>query len=385
MPTPDSSLISRRVVAQGMLAAAGLCLLTAAARGRHAAAQDDDHESNGRGRGRGRGGDQPDNVPLAAEIPPDAHVVSIVNDDADGFSPATLTIDAGAIVAFANTHRDEHTATGAGIDSGIIGPGAVVTVTMSTPGEFRYACQFHPEMTGLIRVRDAAGNVPVASAEAVSGSAVTIDSLAFDPPRIAVAPGATVTWANDDTVPHTVTATDGAFDSGILEPGGTFSFAFDQPGGFTYHCLLHPTMTGEVQAGDVPASTDAAASPVPAASVAGLWSLFLAPQDAAPGYQALLQLTADGDATASLAPLTATEAPTAGVALGEWRTRDALVSVTLVALTATEEDLPGGTVRIDLELDLDSDGAAKGTWSLGSAPGSAEGEVTGVRVSLAAP
>src|SRR5690606_12787802 len=38
-----------------------------------------------------------------------------------------------------------------------------------------------------------------------------------------VQPGTTVTWTNQDAMIHTVTAVDGSFDSGFLNPGDTFS------------------------------------------------------------------------------------------------------------------------------------------------------------------
>jgi plastocyanin len=55
-----------------------------------------------------------------------------------------------------------------------------------------------------------------------------------------------VTWTNRDTVPHTVTGDSGAWDSGQIQPGATFSHAFDQPGTYAYHCSIHPFMHGMV-------------------------------------------------------------------------------------------------------------------------------------------
>jgi len=48
--------------------------------------------------------------------------------------------------------------------------------------------------------------------------------------------------AGDDTV----TADDGAFDSGSLAGGKSFSFTFDEAGTFAYHCNIHQSMTGRV-------------------------------------------------------------------------------------------------------------------------------------------
>jgi nitrite reductase (NO-forming) len=63
-----------------------------------------------------------------------------------------------------------------------------------------------------------------------------------------VALGATVTWTNDDpAIPHTVTDVGGSFDSGILQPGQSFSYTFDKPGDFEYFCTLHPWMRAKVE------------------------------------------------------------------------------------------------------------------------------------------
>jgi plastocyanin len=75
---------------------------------------------------------------------------------------------------------------------------------------------------------------------------VSIENFAFDPPNMTVAPGTTVTWVNNDQTAHTVTANNGAFDSGTLQPGQSYSFAFDQAGTYAYHCNIHPDMIATV-------------------------------------------------------------------------------------------------------------------------------------------
>jgi plastocyanin len=55
-----------------------------------------------------------------------------------------------------------------------------------------------------------------------------------------------VSWTNDDSTEHTVTADDGSFDSGPISPGDTFDNTFDELGDFSYHCSIHPFMTGVV-------------------------------------------------------------------------------------------------------------------------------------------
>jgi tyrosinase len=75
---------------------------------------------------------------------------------------------------------------------------------------------------------------------------VTIVDFDFDPAELSIAPGTNVVWINQGAAPHTVTADDGSFDSGQLEPGGTFTQLFDSEGTFAYHCEIHPNMVGSV-------------------------------------------------------------------------------------------------------------------------------------------
>jgi plastocyanin len=57
----------------------------------------------------------------------------------------------------------------------------------------------------------------------------------------------TVTWTNNDPGQmHTVTDVNGAFDSGFLMTGQTFSYTFDEVGEFEYYCLPHPWMRAKV-------------------------------------------------------------------------------------------------------------------------------------------
>jgi plastocyanin len=62
--------------------------------------------------------------------------------------------------------------------------------------------------------------------------------------------GTWVTWSNAGAEAHTVTAEDGSFDSGELDPSEGFSWFFDQAGTYPYVCSLHPWMQGEIIVGD---------------------------------------------------------------------------------------------------------------------------------------
>jgi plastocyanin len=75
---------------------------------------------------------------------------------------------------------------------------------------------------------------------------VRIADFAFAPDSRSVKAGDSVKWSNQDGATHTVTADDGAFDSGNLAGGKSFSFTFDQAGTYAYHCNIHQSMTGKV-------------------------------------------------------------------------------------------------------------------------------------------
>jgi plastocyanin len=75
---------------------------------------------------------------------------------------------------------------------------------------------------------------------------VTIDNFSFTPQQITVKAGDTVTWANHDDIPHTVTSITKAFNSKALDTDDNFAFTFTTPGSFSYFCALHPHMTGSI-------------------------------------------------------------------------------------------------------------------------------------------
>jgi len=78
------------------------------------------------------------------------------------------------------------------------------------------------------------------------GSEVRVQGFAFNPGDLTVSVGATVTWANQDGVDHTATADDDTWDGALSGGGGTFEFTFDTAGTFSYHCKIHPSMTGTI-------------------------------------------------------------------------------------------------------------------------------------------
>jgi plastocyanin len=86
----------------------------------------------------------------------------------------------------------------------------------------------------------------VKAADQMGPAAVKIDNFSFGPQTLTVAPGTTVTWTNNDDVPHTVVSDDKAFKSKALDTDDKFSYTFDKPGTYNYFCSVHPKMTAKV-------------------------------------------------------------------------------------------------------------------------------------------
>ncbi len=261
----------------------------------------------------GAGGDP---IPPPVEPPPPADepvapppaptgpgAVTIVDFD---FSPSGLTVSAGSSVTWTNTGAAPHTVTAedGSSDSGFLSSGDSYTQSFAAAGSFNYFCTLHPAMTGTITVTGADGAAPPASSDPpaednptadpapVSGSGdVNVVDNAFGPASITVPAGSTLSWLNKGSLPHTVTARNGAFDSGILVSGGRYSRTFATPGTYSYFCTIHPEMTGSVLVtgadGEIPAEEgldDAAnASGLGGAAPTGPASVAIVDNDYDPG------------------------------------------------------------------------------------------------------
>jgi len=84
------------------------------------------------------------------------------------------------------------------------------------------------------------GNANAADAQ------VKIANFTFEPPVLTLKVGTTVTWVNDDDIPHLVSEKDGKFRSSALDTNETFSETFKDAGTIEYFCVLHPHMTGKI-------------------------------------------------------------------------------------------------------------------------------------------
>lgn len=87
----------------------------------------------------------------------------------------------------------------------------------------------------------------ISNALAQMNNSIMIQDFSFQPNNITVPVGTTVAWTNQGSVPHTVTADNGAFDSNNIQPNGQFKYTFNTSGTYAYHCKIHPIMKGRVQ------------------------------------------------------------------------------------------------------------------------------------------
>jgi plastocyanin len=74
---------------------------------------------------------------------------------------------------------------------------------------------------------------------------VTIEGMKYVPETLTVKKGDRVVWRNKDVVPHTATAK-GAFDSGSIATGKSWSRTMKKAGKVDYVCTFHPGMKATV-------------------------------------------------------------------------------------------------------------------------------------------
>ncbi|MEH6527170.1 MAG: plastocyanin/azurin family copper-binding protein [Sneathiella sp.] len=75
---------------------------------------------------------------------------------------------------------------------------------------------------------------------------VEISEFAFTPTELMVRPGDTITWLNQDIVPHTATALDKTWDTDTIERGMSKSLVVTDGMNQLYYCRFHPKMTANI-------------------------------------------------------------------------------------------------------------------------------------------
>lgn len=109
----------------------------------------------------------------------------------------------------------------------------------------------NPETTTTSGVTTTATTAAVTTTEGSTGGdptptlSITIAGFAFSGDATGTV-GDTVAVTNSDNVGHTWTSTDGAFHSGVLGSGETYTHTFDEPGTYPYFCQIHTEMSGTI-------------------------------------------------------------------------------------------------------------------------------------------
>ena len=103
-----------------------------------------------------------------------------------------------------------------------------------------------PVMIAILLLIAGSPNVTANDQPPSATADVKIDNFSFGPDTLTVAVGTTVTWTNQDDIPHTVVSTDGVFKSKVRDTGEKFSYTFAKAGTYPYYCSVHPKMTGKI-------------------------------------------------------------------------------------------------------------------------------------------
>jgi plastocyanin len=173
--------------------------------------------------------------------------VNIIDFD---FEQKSVTIPAGGTVTWNNVGTRPHTATDRGgtFDTQPINPGETGSITLDAPGTYFYFCRINPsKMNGIITVEATPQASQTVRVQTIDPTNIEGESLRFDPPQLEVEAGTTIQVANVGGKPHSMTATDGSFNTGILQPGpeaGRFAgtnttFRIDDPGTYQFFCEIH--------------------------------------------------------------------------------------------------------------------------------------------------
>lgn len=235
----------------------------------------------------------PSQPPAGSTAPPAPATASVAILDRS-FSPTTVTVAPGGDVSWTNQSDRDHTVTGNGFDSGVLGGGGRFSHTFPSAGTFTYICEIHPEMRASVSVAGTAGNAGTAQPDpspaapaapspspatpapgpsapqprspAPAGTPVAarhnvaLVDYAFRPAGISARVGDSVVWTNQGRAPHTATAA-GVFDTGMFRSSEQRTTTLRTPGTFTFACAVHPEMTGILTVAPAPGGPAPAASP----------------------------------------------------------------------------------------------------------------------------
>jgi plastocyanin len=107
------------------------------------------------------------------------------------------------------------------------------------------ACSF----SGCTSAPSPQTTTPATPAPSGGSNEIAIKNFAFSPAILTIKTGTMVTWTNQDGAVHQIVSDPGtpaAFNSVSLANGVSYQFTFTQPGTYTYHCTVHPSMKGTI-------------------------------------------------------------------------------------------------------------------------------------------
>lgn len=207
--------------------------------------------------------------PVAPAVLANSPVTIVITESLD---QPDVTIEPGTTVTWVNEDSQRHRIRSQSgpieFDSGNLDPGQAFSMVFDTVGTYSYLDDRNDQNTAYFGTVDVVAqtepNPPPPPNGAVS---VDVVNRSYSPASISIDPGTTVIWGNIDDRPHTVTARNGSFDSGIFDTGGSYSRTFSEAGTFEYFCTLHPDMVGVVVVGGAaeppPAPTPPPPDPTP--------------------------------------------------------------------------------------------------------------------------
>jgi plastocyanin len=162
------------------------------------------------------------------------------------------TMDHGFEIEDDTDHSGSGGGEGLKFETELLAPGESTRFRLNlAPGTYKIECLVdgHDDMgmEGFLRVAEGARLVSQPDGNGSDDDQISIANFAFAPTTIEVPQGSQITWTNDDPTEHTVTAADGAFDSGVIAAGEKFSTRLQRPGTYEYLCNIHPDMTARVE------------------------------------------------------------------------------------------------------------------------------------------
>jgi plastocyanin len=196
----------------------------------------------------------------------------------DYYFPSSISVKTGETVRWENRDAVMHTVTSVAFNSGQIWPqsprtsptttaaedkdngqttsekSSVFSHTFDRKGVYSYFCQIHPYMSGTVYV-----DAEETQRRLTSTDNPRIENLIVEMPQDAAyhykfeqgffipanalaTAGSRITWVNKDYVAHTATATDGSFDTEVVDPLESKSLVINEVGRIAYYCDIHPWM-----------------------------------------------------------------------------------------------------------------------------------------------